>query len=300
MYSYATYWQIADYLSIPRSNAGDLTGTDASNQIAIMNIARRLSRRFEKDTQAWFIPRVDTYYFDALYNNHIDSREGTLTFPPPLLSLTGVTLGDGTVLTVGTDVRARPRGHTPSRTLQLLGSTYSWSQYSDDWREAIAVTGIWGARKYYATEGWVSTNDTIKNAGGIDDSETEITVAGLVTDVDANGMAPRFDIGQVLRIESEYLIVIAVNYTDKKITVMRGQLGTTAASHDLDTPIDRFDVQPEIVLALAMTISNHNALVSHSGALVLGGDISANTVLDYPPTAAGILEQWRYYYIGIV
>lgn len=64
------------------------------------------------------------------------------------------------------------------------------------------------------------------------------------TDVD--GVSPRFQVGHLLRIESEYLRVIAVDTGTNQLTVQRGVHGTTAASHAQDTAIETYQPVPAI------------------------------------------------------
>lgn len=109
------------------------------------------------------------------------------------------------------------------------------SEYPSDFDESVQVTGIFG----YHTDPdnmWVDSLDSIQDVGGIDDSETAITV----TDADALGADgfTRFQTLQYIRIENEYLQVTDVNTTTNVLTVKRGQLGTSAATHANDTQID--------------------------------------------------------------
>jgi hypothetical protein len=48
---------------------------------------------------------------------------------------------------------------------------------------------------------------------------------------DVAGITPRFQVGQIVQIESEYLSILAVNTATNVLTVQRGQHGTTAVTH---------------------------------------------------------------------
>ena len=64
-----------------------------------------------------------------------------------------------------------------------------------------------------------------------------------VTDADGTDIdqqSPRFQVGHLLRIESEYLRVLALDTATNQLTVQRGVNGTTAASHAQSTQIDTF------------------------------------------------------------
>jgi hypothetical protein len=85
----------------------------------------------------------------------------------------------------------------------------------------------------------VDSNDAVADAAGINASVTSVTVSdadGIAADLDT----PRFQTGHLIRIESEYLDVQAVNTTTNILTVKRGVNGSTAAAHALNTQIDVF------------------------------------------------------------
>ena len=64
---------------------------------------------------------------------------------------------------------------------------------------------------------------------------TTLTVADT-TGVDNRGLTPRFQVGQLLKLESEFVYVKAVQ-SATKLTVARAQNGTVAAAHVATTPI---------------------------------------------------------------
>ena len=69
----------------------------------------------------------------------------------------------------------------------------------------------------------------MQDAGGINAATTTITVT------DADGVdaryQTRFAVGQLLKVESEFLKALAINTTTNALTVLRGANGTTAATH---------------------------------------------------------------------
>jgi len=293
MYSYASYYQLIDYLSAQRpqaANIADLTGADLAEQVRLMGLARAMSKRFERETWNWFMPFSETRYFDAL-GGHIVGD--TLLLNAPLASLTSVTLADDSSLTVDTDVRIIPRTITPGYALQLLLDTNVWTNFTTDWREAIQVAGVWVARSRYSADAWVDTDDAVGN-DPLTSSGTSITVASAVG-ADTLGVVPRFDIGQLIRIDSEYMVVTGVNYTsDKAITVLRGQNGTTAAAHDNTTQIDRFDVEPEIVRECAVAISTKSADIGREMQVPTTGQAATEGAApdDLPDSTKRLLEDY--------
>jgi len=88
-------------------------------------------------------------------------------------------------------------------------------------------------------DAWIDSDDAVADAAGINASVTSITVTdadGTASDLDS----PRFQVGHLIRIESEYLDVQAVNTSTNVLTVKRGVNGSTAATHALSTQIDVF------------------------------------------------------------
>lgn len=102
-------------------------------------------------------------------------------------------------------------------------------------RRAVKIVGVLGWHRDYSNA-WETSGDTITDAAGISSSATTITVAN-VNALNARGTSPRFSVGSLLKIESEYCEVTRINSTTNKLTVVRAVNGTTAATHALSTAI---------------------------------------------------------------
>jgi hypothetical protein len=291
MYSYATYYDILRYLQMNYPKVADATTTTiddntnyagyskARDRVKVMSIAREVSTRIDTVTRATFIPVTTTRYFDAALNDKIDPVRNVLRLDYPLASLTSVTLADDTSLTVDTQVRNEKRGQTPIFRLQILGDVAYWTDYTSEWRQEIEITGVWCWRDDYSNQGWVSTGDTVQD-DPLSSSSTTLTV-GNADGNDAYGLTPRFDVGQLLQIESEWVIVTAVSYSDETVTILRGQRGSTAASHAQETAISRFAVQPEVVSAASEIIAFEiNRIGKHEQVQIGGGGFTA---IQFPP-----------------
>lgn len=99
-------------------------------------------------------------------------------------------------------------------------------QYEASPLQAVAVTALWGWHDDWG-HAW-QTADTLQST--ITSSSSTLTVA------DADGSTsqesgPRFQVGQLIRIEEEYMHVLKLNATNNTITVVRGVNGTQPASH---------------------------------------------------------------------
>lgn len=111
------------------------------------------------------------------------------------------------------------------RLMLLNGQTFHYVNTPD---MAVSVTGIWGSHEEWSNA-WRASGDTVQDAPL---SSTAITITVTDADgIDEAGMTPRFQVGQIVQIESEYLSILSVNTLANVLTVQRGQHGTTAATH---------------------------------------------------------------------
>lgn len=224
---------------VAASDAGFEATTPAADLVKLYRMVQDASRLITQATQRMFVPYVETKTFDAR-GDHIEGGQ-TLHLRDDLLTLTTLTNGDSTVIG-STAYTLLPTNAYPKRQVKLLTSGgYSWA-YSDDYEGAISIAGIWGYHEDWPNA-WVDTLEDVP-VGGITASATTITVT------DADGVdaeyRTRFYVGDLLKIESEYLQVQAVNVTTNVLTVKRGARGTTAAIHAEGVSIARFAVMDDV------------------------------------------------------
>jgi hypothetical protein len=94
---------------------------------------------------------------------------------------------------------------------------------------------VWGYHEDY-DRAWGDSLDTVSGSAGITASATSLSV----TDADGapeDRVGQRFQAGQLLRAETEYLAVRAVDTATNTLTVKRGANGSTAAAHAQGTAI---------------------------------------------------------------
>jgi hypothetical protein len=215
MYTISTLYPLRARLNLAASDTGDDTRLLAALQAAAAQIERAAGRRF--------CPRVA-----ALQHNFTSGLE--LLLDDDLLELTSITNGDGSTVNLS-DVITIP-DEFPASLLRLTGSSaFVWNISPV---QAITVTGIWGWHDRPA-DMWRGSGDTVQN-NPLGSTATSMTVADADA-ADAESELPRFQVGHLLKIESEYLRVIAVNTATNVLTVLRGVNGSTAVSHALNTPI---------------------------------------------------------------
>lgn len=296
MYSYAGYYQIRNYginalypttITDAVSSSNEVVQTERDEIMRIAaDVTQAMNNHMEIDQYADYMPFSGVRKQNAKHNDNITDGGLSLTLDAPLASLTSAVLGDATSLTVDTDVITVPYGRTPAQELTILNSAAVWTQYTSNWQQAIVITGIWCQRKQYDTEGWIDSGDDVKT--------TDLTTtATTITVTDANGAnarnyIPRFDIGQLIRIESEYMIVTGINYeTTNVLTVIRGVQGTTAATHVATTDIYTFQPEPNIVRACAIiTAFEYSRRGQYEMVTVQGGGTSIQVLPELWPATA--------------
>ncbi|MFN8372565.1 MAG: hypothetical protein U0694_06775 [Anaerolineae bacterium] len=108
---------------------------------------------------------------------------------------------------------------------------------------SVVVTGVWGWHDRPA-EMWRNSSDTVQN-NPLTNSGTSLNVTS-VTGTDSAGQSPRLQVGHLLKIDEEYLRVLAIS--SNTLTVLRGVNGSTAAQHSLNAPIYTFQPVPDVHL----------------------------------------------------
>lgn len=198
-----------------------------------------------KRTRRLFYPRIATRYYD-----YPAAHPSLLVLDDHLLDLTTLTTENGTVTIVNTDYHlmcGADYNLTPYDRILLKdnGSQVTF-QYSASIQKSQAVTGVWGYRELYS-EAWQDANDTVK---------TNYTANGTTIAVnDADGVdiwnvTPRFQAGQILRIDTEFFYVTAVTAaTTNTLTVRPAWNGSTAANHSAGATIYVWRPQEDIFQA---------------------------------------------------
>jgi hypothetical protein len=245
--NYATLWQLRSYLGLQADETADDTRLADFLRRASVWIDqvgfRRYDVRVETRKQdypvkprsafgrfgqtSWMVNELDA--FNALSN-------GELRVDDDLLEVTTVTNGDGSAILSTDYVLESPTAY-PKYAVRLTresGKIWTPGNYGD-WKQVIPVTGMWGYHEDY-DRAWADSLDTLSGSAGVSAAATSFSVT------DADGVSedrdePRFQAGQMIKLESEYLLVRAVDATANTLTVKRGANGTTAAVHAGGTAI---------------------------------------------------------------
>lgn len=210
----------------------------------VLQLLRTVSRRIDNELDPTrrrqaFAPVIETRTL-RVSPQDVNSHDGTLRIPGSLLAFTSAALG-GTALSA---VEAWPPNLTPIEYLRLTGCCEGW--YSDpncgDGPLLVTIAGTWGIHRDWANA-WLQV-DTL--AAAITDTTTITFTVGDADAEDPYGVAPRISVGDLLRIDTEYMEVGAVDTGTNTITVRRGVHGSTAATHLISAPVYRFEVEEPI------------------------------------------------------
>lgn len=176
--------------------------------------------------QRWFIPVLDTRVYD------VPESGDALDLRADLLSLTTLTNGDGSVVTTG-QYRLYSPNLYPKWRIELLATAGVQWVYSTDPTDAIQVAGIWGYHEQWPNA-WINTLETVPTGG-----MTSTAASFIASDADGKDARylKRFEVGKLLKIDDEYLLVVDADDVTNVVKVLRGQSGTTAAIHTQTTPI---------------------------------------------------------------
>lgn len=295
---YATAWELSEYLKV-RDTVGYVV-TDSR----FFNFAVQASKKFDNFCGRVFYPRRETRIFDhpsALQANQISrvSLPTSLNTPYPNISISRsdttkleldddllavVTLttdnGDTTIASADFVLKSGPGYNDPPYdTIQLLSNgTQTNFSYTGTTQQANDVDGIWGYHTNFA-DGWQQI-DTVRD-DPLTAGATTILVSGA-DDADEQGLVPRFQQQQVLRLgsgdTSEMVYVTGINYTNDTLTVNRGVNGSTAAQVAQGTVIEVWRPHADIV----------NALLVLAGFSYRRKD-SVGSLRDQPLASSGVL-----------
>jgi hypothetical protein len=206
---------------------------------------REVETRFVREVGFGFVPERRTL---TLYTPYADGRISTdgysLNLRRPLLEAITVTNGGaGAVAASGYHLESlHDLSDTPYSAVVLDGSRWANDSRSDP----VEIDGIWGYHTAY-DDAWWPSGDTVKTSLSESDSQLAVNDAD---GVDAWGESPRFCPGQLLRIEAEWLEVMAVDTSANTLTVRRGVNGSTAAEHAATTGIDTWQADAQAMRAI--------------------------------------------------
>lgn len=194
------------------------TITEDNDDALLTSFIEGVSAGIARATNRVFVPYRATYYYDAI-GTHLGSAAGVADIlyldEDDLLEILTLTNGDATTVS-STAYVLRPANAYPKDEIVIKSSSGVSFTYTDDWEQAISVLGWWGCVPHYAAA-WKSVT-TLNGA-----INASVTSAVLTSAASA-------EVGQYLKLDTEIMRVTAIS--TNTVTVVRGELGTTAAAHD--------------------------------------------------------------------
>lgn len=207
----------------------NLSATDTAEDGDLLQRLGAASQLIESLTQRRYCPRFQTRVFPL---GHAGQRE--LILPDDLLELRSLSIG-GAALNLA-DIRLLPDDrNAPASVLQIVeGAPVG---FGDENPPSVSIEGIWGWHDRW-TEAWRASGESLRGAA-LDAAADAISVSD-VAGSSLDGRGPRFQVGQLLRIDNEYLRVTAIDSENNRLSVLRGVQGAAAAAHRPGASIDAY------------------------------------------------------------
>lgn len=256
--NYVTLYQVRQYLKLTATETTDDSLLTRLIRETHDNIDEYCDRRFDvrQETRSFDYPvksrdMLGAYDIEAWIAqwNAVSQVYGNkrLRLDDDLLSLTTLTNGDDTEITSGNYV-LEPANKYPKSAVRLVGSSVNWQLPSSGRKEqVIDVAGLWGYHRRYSDKAWIDSLDTVQ-----DDPLSAAATTLTVSDADGqagDGELVRFQAGNMIKIEDEFLDVLSVDTDNNQLTVVRAYNGTTAAQHTQGTTIYIYRPMENIVRA---------------------------------------------------
>lgn len=243
--SYVTLNEFKAYITA----SGQEIRTDTADDAVLERLLNNASRYIDQEcNQRTFYPRVETRYYSV-------PEDEELMLDDDLLAITTLTNGDTTTIS-STDYNLFPFNYYPKYSIRLKDSVNTYWEYTsdNDYIGAISVLAFWGFHNQYLQRAWKT--ETTCSAAVATASVTSVSVTSVTG----------FDVGQIIKIDNELMHVAHVGAST--ITVVRGENGSTAATHLISSVIYSWQVIPDIWQA-TIEIA-HNAKLRRFGENMTG------------------------------
>lgn len=225
---------------------------DTEDDNLLHHYAIKASRIIDRECARVFYPKVETRIYDI-------PKTRKLKFDKDLLSVTTLTNGDDSEIS-SSEYFLLPYNESPKYALELEPASASiWQIDASGGRYqkgVIDVLGVWGCHDEYG-DAWQAV-DVVQDNGGLDASVEEVEFDDI-DGIDEHGMTPRCGRGTLLKIDDEFIYVLATDTSSQMATVTRGFLGSTAATHAVGVDIEVYrpmEVIRQITLRMALWLWN--------------------------------------------
>lgn len=252
---------------------------DTTGDSVINEIVEGVSRYIDDETARTFYPRVQSRVFDAPRGTRDDR---VLWLDDDLLEVISVTNGDDSTVS-SSDYNLFPYNDYPKYQAKFKQSVSTiWEVDSSGNTEGvIAVNAFWGMHRDYLNRAW-TTGGTIDDASF---TASKTTVA-VQSDEGVN-----FATDLLIKVDDE---IMRITGTDAdNLTVVRGENGSTAATHDDDSTVYIWNVQHDIrTAAIQITTNFHQRRYGQnvSGVATITAAGVVISPRDVPDTARRIID----------
>ncbi|MYD10732.1 MAG: hypothetical protein F4X02_11910 [Chloroflexi bacterium] len=207
----------------------NLSANDTAEDDDLLQRLQTASQLIESLTQRRYCPRLKTRDIPL---DRAGQRE--LILPDDLLELRALSIG-GVVQNLA-DYRLLPDDRdAPASVLQVVEN--ATAGFADDYASNVSIEGVWGWHDRWS-EAWRASGEALRGAGL--DARADAIAVNDAAGSDQDGRGPRFQVGQLLRIDDEYLRVTAIDNENNRLFVLRGVQGTAAAAHRPGASIDAY------------------------------------------------------------
>jgi len=229
MFNYVTLEAVKQYVG------GSIGTSDDERLVEFIDWAARLvewwkGRRYDVrlETRLYDMPNPGGSRF-GIYDTSLlaAATNRVLRLDEDLLEIVELKNGDGVEILASGYVLEPANIYPKSRVRLRSGDV--WLPGEDGPEQAISVKGLWGYHDRY-TDAWRAT-------GTVQDNPLT-AVAATVTDTAVTG----YEIGQLIRIEDELMLVEDIDTVAKTLTVERGVNGSIAAQHAMASVIELYQV----------------------------------------------------------
>ena len=296
-----TYATEDDFIQMKDVNKSGLITVSAASSDKIQAYLERATRFIRRFTGRDFFPWVETRHFPIPYA-YSDLR--MRRFPAAHLKLDQDLLETFNVNNGVDDLVETTQYFTleyniyPKRIIAVK-YPYYWGGFSGAgispykrYDEAIIeVDAMWGyADHLYPSEAWIDTFETIP-VGGLTSSATTMTLVDV--DGDDAWNKKKFYLNQLIRVDDELMIVSGINTGTNVLTVLRGQRGSTATTHDAGVAIKRWRVLEDITDACLKIAKTWRESDIAAGGRLGVSEMSAGTEISIPADPLNTLKMYR-------
>jgi hypothetical protein len=202
---------------------------DAADDDVIKDLIEVASRRVDALTARKFYPHISTRSYDLPYENII-------WFGDDLLEVIEFLNGDGTAI-ADTEYILKPANDYPKYALQLrdVSQILLISNSSESDEQVLDLSAYWGFHDEYDTRAWRQVG-TLGAAWASTTTLTATLTAGHT--MDQYG-------GEIIKIDDELFNTVSVAGNVLSV-IMRGDNGSTAATHLINAPVYRWHTPRDI------------------------------------------------------